>query len=92
MVRVVEVEWARTSDPSEGKVIKRGAASLPPNVWNDLAAHRNAVATAIREALAQAGISARNVVASMPRRLVTLRFAKLPYAVRGTAIYLILAR
>ena len=80
MVRVVEVEWARTSDPSEGKVIKRGAASLPPNVWNDLAAHRNAVATAIREALAQAGISARNVVASMPRRLVTLRFAKLPYA------------
>jgi len=79
-VRVVEVEWARTNDPADGKVIKRGAASLPPNVWNDLATHRNVVAAAIRSALSQAGISARRVVASMPRRLVTLRFAKLPYA------------
>ena len=79
-VRVVEVEWNRTGDSSDGRVTKRGAASLPPHIWNDLAANRQVFVTAIRDALSQAGISARNVVASMPRRLVTLRFAKLPYA------------
>lgn len=80
-VRVVEVEWTRAGeDTGAGRVVKQGTAALPPNVWNDLVASRSEFAQAIREAMSAAGISARSVVASLPRRLVTVRFASLPHA------------
>jgi Tfp pilus assembly PilM family ATPase/Tfp pilus assembly protein PilN len=80
-VRAVEVEWVRAGgDATAGRVVKRGSAALPPNAWNDLVAHREAFAAAISEALRAGGISARSVVASLPRRLVTVRFARLPHA------------
>jgi Tfp pilus assembly PilM family ATPase/Tfp pilus assembly protein PilN len=73
-IRVVELEGAG----SEARVARRGAASLPPNAWNDLAANREAFVAAIQSAMASAGSAARAVVACLPRRLVTLRVAQLP--------------
>jgi len=73
-IRVVELEGTG----SEARVARRGAASLPPNAWNDLAANREAFVAAIQSAMASAGSAARAVVACLPRRLVTLRVAQLP--------------
>lgn len=81
VVRAVEVEWIKTgSDTTSGRVVRMGTASLPSEAWNDLVASREAFAAAIREALQAGGISARSVVADLPRRLVTVRFARLPHA------------
>ena len=77
-VRVVEIEW--TGPEGNGRLVKRGSAALPVNVWNDLPANSAAFAAALRQALSSAGISAKSVAASLPRRLVTLRFARLPHA------------
>ena len=77
-VRVVEVEWSG-SDGS-GRLVKRGSAALPVNVWNDLPANSGAFVAALRQAMSSAGIAAKSVSASLPRRLVTLRFARLPHA------------
>ncbi len=77
-VRVVEIEW--TGLEGNGRLLKRGSAALPVNVWNDLPANSAAFAAALRQAMSSAGISAKSVAASLPRRLVTLRFARLPHA------------
>lgn len=75
-VRVAEVEQAG----GEAHMVRRGSATLPPNCWNDFSANREGIAAAIREAMSSAGIAARAVVACIPRRLVTVRFARLPHA------------
>lgn len=77
-IRAVEVEW--TGAESGARVVRRGSALLPPGTWTDLGANSEALATAIRSALSAAGITAKSVVACLPRRLVTLRFARLPIA------------
>ena len=77
-VRVVEIEWSGSD--GTGRLVKRGSAALPVNVWNDLPANTGAFVAALRQALSSAGISAKAVSASLPRRLVTLRFARLPHA------------
>src|SRR5262249_47921608 len=80
-VRVVEVHWSSATDGDGGpRLLKRGAAPLPPDVWHDIAANRDTFAAAIQAALNSAGIAAKSVVACMPRRLVTLRFPRLPHA------------
>jgi len=75
-VRVVEVD--RVGDDT--RIARRGTAALPPGCWTDVTANRDAMAASIREALLAAGITARTVVACVPRRLVTVRFARLPHA------------
>lgn len=75
-VRVVEVEWIGNGQPV--RVLRRGMATMSPEVWNDLPAFRDSLTSAVREALSTAGISSRTAVACLPRRLVTLRFAHLP--------------
>jgi len=77
-IRVVEVEWSGSG--GTGRLVRRGSAPLPVNAWNDLPANAAAFSAAIRQALSSAGISARLVSASLPRRLVTLRFTRLPHA------------
>ena|GEM_PF-1885018 len=77
-VRVVEVEWS--GDHGAARLAKRGFAPLPSNTWNDLEGNKEQIAAALREAMSSAGISARTVAVSIPRRFVTLRFAQLPYA------------
>lgn len=77
-VRVVEMELG--SDPAATRILRRGTAPLPPNAWTDLTANRDAFVGAIRSALSSAGINGRSVVACIPRRLVTVRFARLPSA------------
>ncbi|MCW3054040.1 MAG: Tfp pilus assembly protein ATPase PilM [Chthonomonadales bacterium] len=77
-IRVVEVEWSGSA--GTGRLVRRGSAPLPVNAWNDLPANAAAFSAAIRQALSSAGISAKVVSASLPRRLVTLRFTRLPHA------------
>ena len=76
-IRAVEVE---NGADGSSRILKRGQAALPPNVWNDLGANRDAVIAALKEALANGGIVAKTVAASLPRRHVTVRFARLPHA------------
>ncbi len=78
-VRVVEVEWSSVTDLGGPRILRRGMASLPPRTWADLSSHRDAVATAIRDAMKSSGIIARTAVACLPRRLVTIRNVKLPH-------------
>ena len=75
-VRVVEVE--RVGDDT--KMTRRATAALPVNCWNDVPANRDAMAASVRDALSAAGIVTRSVVACLPRRLVTVRFARYPHA------------
>ena len=77
-VRVVEIEFAAGNGGL--RVTRRGAAPLAPGLWNDLAANRDSLSAAITQALASASISGKSVVACMPRRMVTLRFLRLPPA------------
>jgi len=80
-VRAVEVERTQTGAAAPVlRLIKRGAAPLAPSAWSDRSADIAALAEAIRAALAAGGIAGRSVVACLPRRLVTLRFARLPHA------------
>ena len=62
------------------RVVKRAAVNLPPSLWNHLETSREVLSTAIREALSNAGITGKSVIACLPRHLVTARFARLPHA------------
>ena len=75
-VRVVEVELSGGA----ARVVKRAAVNMPPSIWNHLETSREVLSTAIREALSNAGISGKSVIACLPRHLVTVRFARLPHA------------
>ncbi|HZT42068.1 MAG TPA: pilus assembly protein PilM [Chthonomonadaceae bacterium] len=80
-VRAVEVERTQAGDaPPALRLLKRGSAPLAPSVWSDRSVDSAALAEAVRAALAAAGIAGKSVVACLPRRLVTLRFARLPHA------------
>ncbi len=78
-VRVVEVEWAG-GDGDSGRIVRRGSAALSAGAWSGPGASRETLANAIRVALSTAGITTKFAVASLPRRLVTVRFARLPHA------------
>lgn len=75
-VRVVEVELSGGA----ARVVKRASVNLPPSIWNHLETNREVLSTAIREALSNAGITSKSVIACLPRHLVTARFARLPHA------------
>jgi Tfp pilus assembly PilM family ATPase/Tfp pilus assembly protein PilN len=82
-IRVVEVEWTGTSGSGgigDARLVRRGIASFPTNVWSDLEAHRDVFVGTLRDAISAAGITAKSVVACLPRHLVTIRFAHLPHA------------
>ncbi len=49
-------------------------------MWDDLSANRDALSLAIKGVLSAAGISTTQVAASLPRRMVTLKYARLPHA------------
>jgi Tfp pilus assembly PilM family ATPase/Tfp pilus assembly protein PilN len=74
-IRAVEVQVGG----DDARILKRGSAPLPPGVWEDLAGQRDALALALRAALSAAGIAATEVAAALPRRLVTLKYARLPH-------------
>lgn len=60
------------------RLLRRGSAPVA-SPWDDLGASRDALAAAIRAAMAAAGIQSREVIACLPRRLVTLKYARLPH-------------
>ena len=76
-VRVVEMEFDAAG---HGRLARRGSAPIPPGVWHDLNSNREALRAAITQALSSAGIGGRAVVACLPRRLVSMRFVRLPHA------------
>src|SRR5688572_22669557 len=75
-VRAVEVE----SRGPEARILKRGSSPLQEEVLDNLPAQRGALTQGIRAALSQAGITSKQVVAAIPRRLVTVKTARLPQA------------
>lgn len=75
-VHAVEID----KSGGEVRIIHRGSGNLPPNAWANVPGNIEGIALAIREALSSAGVSSKAVVASLPRRLVTVRFARLPHA------------
>ncbi len=77
-VRAVEVEWS--GGAVHPRLVKHGQAALPQNAWAELPASRPLFVEAIRNALAAAGISTRSAAVCLPRRLVTLRYVRLPHA------------
>ena len=80
-VRAIEMEWNPSARGDEQlRTLRHGSAAMPPHVWNDLSAHREVVLGAIKGALAAGGIVAKSAVVCVPRRLVTLRFVRLPHA------------
>ncbi|MCX6359114.1 MAG: pilus assembly protein PilM [Armatimonadetes bacterium] len=74
--------WAVEAEVRAGvcRLVRRGAARLSHDVWDDLALHAVQVAAAIREALTAAGIKATSADTCVPRRLVTAKVASLPRA------------
>ncbi len=60
------------------RLLKRASAPIVPP-WDNLEASRDSLASAIRAAMAGAGIQSRDVVTCLPRRLVTLKHARLPH-------------
>lgn len=84
--RVVSVEigatavWAAETEVrgGEARLLRMGSSPLPPGCWDDPARHREELATAIRSAMTGAGIHAKEVVTALPRRFVTIKYAKLP--------------
>lgn len=75
-VRAVEVELSAAG----ARALKHGEAALDPRLLDDAAANRVAIGQAIRSALGAAGIAANEVVVALPRRLVTVKLARLPHA------------
>ena len=75
-VRAVEVEVSGDS----ARLLKRGAAPLDPAVWDDPGGAKDQISHAVKQAMSAAGITATHVVASLPRRLVTIKYANLPTA------------
>ena len=73
-VRAVEVELSGDS----ARLLKRGVAPLAARVWDDPGGAKDQISHAIKQALSSAGITATHVVACVPRRLVTIKYATLP--------------
>lgn len=74
-VHAVEVQFA-----PDARIVKRGSVSLSRPAWEDLAGNKDALAAAIKGALAAGGITGNQVTTAIPRRMVTLKYARLPHA------------
>lgn len=74
VVRAAEVEVRGQI----ARIVRGGTAVVADTVWEDLAGHREDLAHAIRAAVNSAGIRARSVVTALPRRFVTIKYARLP--------------
>jgi len=75
-VRAVELEVG----PGGYRLLKKGQAPLLPSCLDDPVLLRANLPGAIKAALAQAGMGGGKAVAAVPRRMVTLKFARLPHA------------
>ncbi len=78
VVRVVEVTGLRGDD---AHVTRRGSAPLSPDFWSGSGNGTvQMLASALQQAVLSAGVTGKDVVVSLPRRMVTLRPVRLPYA------------
>ncbi len=78
VVRVVEATGLRGGD---AHITRRGSAPLSPEFWSGSGNGTvQLLASALQQAVMSAGISGKDVVVSLPRRMVTLRPVRLPYA------------
>ena len=75
-IRAVEVEIRG----GEARILKRGWAPLLEGTLDSLPAQRASLSQAIRSALSQAGITSKQAAAAIPRRMVTVKTARLPHA------------
>ncbi len=78
VVRVVEATGLRGGD---AHITRRGSAPLSPDFWAGTGNGTvQMLASALQQAVLSSGITGKDVVASLPRRMVTLRPVRLPYA------------
>lgn len=75
-VRAVEVD----TRGGQSAVTRCGQAPAPADAWDRLGEARPQLVQAVRGALAAGGITATHVVTALPRRMVTLKYARLPHA------------
>lgn len=75
-VKAVEID----NSAGDSKLVHRGSAPLSASWWDHPATTRAELTRAIRAAVSSAGITATQVAVAMPRRLVTLKYARLPHA------------
>jgi type IV pilus assembly protein PilM len=75
-VKVVEIDGSA----NDVRLVKRGSAPITAGWWDNTVSARASIAQAIKSAMSAAGVSATQVVATLPRRLVTLKYARLPHA------------
>lgn len=74
-VRVVQIEATK----EHVRILRKGSASLAPDTWDKLPATRAQLAAAIKEAMTAAGALGSRVITALPRRMVTLKHARLPH-------------
>jgi type IV pilus assembly protein PilM len=60
------------------RVLKHGSAPAPRGIWDNLAGGREGLAQAIRSAAASGGIRCARAIVAVPRRYVTVKYARLP--------------
>jgi type IV pilus assembly protein PilM len=63
---------------SDARVLRHGMAPIAPDIWENLADSRDALTQAIRTASASAGIKPGKASVVLPRRYVTVKYARLP--------------
>ncbi len=77
VLRAVEIGWTGSQ---EGQVLGKGQANLPPQFWQNTSQQPAYLTSAINEALGNGRIGGKSVTITLPRHLVTVRYARLPHA------------
>lgn len=73
-VTAIEVELRG----GQARTLRSGSSPIGADVWENLGANRDALTHAIRGAASAAGIRASRAVVALPRRYVTVKYARLP--------------
>ncbi len=62
----------------ETRILRHGSARVAGDIWDDLAGRREELTQAIKSAAASAGIRSKQAAVVIPRRYVTVKYARLP--------------
>ncbi len=74
------IEMARSRNPADCQITRRGTAPLDAAFWTNSGGNRSYLVAALQSALQNAGITGKQVAACLPRRLATVRILQVPPA------------
>lgn len=63
---------------ADARILRYGAAPVSETAWDDLRGQRESIVQALRAAMSSSGIKSARVVTCVPRRFVTIKYARLP--------------